>query len=65
VPAHTPNGSLVWLVANRRFEEFRVILAEAPSHLRRFPLNPEAAARLGVADGDTVRAVPLSPKDRR
>jgi arginine N-succinyltransferase len=53
-----------WLVANRRFADFRVVLARAPSRLDRFPLLPFAAAALGVADGDTVRAVPLSQKDR-
>ncbi len=55
---------ILWLVANRRFDDFRAILAHAPSRVDRFPLIPYAAARLGVGDGDTVRAVPLSPKDR-
>jgi len=64
-PAQPQNGSLVWIVANRRFEDFRVILAEAPARFGRFPLLADAAVRLGIADGDTVRAVPLSPKDRR
>ena len=53
-----------WLVANRRFADFRVVLAHAPSRIDRFPLLPYAAEALGVADGDTVRAVPLSQKDR-
>ena len=52
-----------WLVANRSFADFRVILARAPSRVDRFPLLPFAAAALRVADGDTVRAVPLSHKD--
>ena len=55
---------ILWLVANRRFADFRVILARAPSRVDRFPLAPYAAAALGVGSGDTVRAVPLSPKDR-
>ena len=55
---------VVWLVANRRFEDFRVILAHAPSRLDRFPLLPYAAEALGVTEGDTVRAVPLAPRDR-
>ena len=55
---------ILWLVANRRFDDFRAILAHAPSRVDRFPLLPYAAAQLGVGDGDTVRAVPLSPKDR-
>jgi len=53
-----------WLVANRRFADFRVVIAHAPSRIDRFPLLPYAAEALGVADGDTVRAVPLSQKDR-
>ena len=56
--------SVAWLVANRRFAGFRAILARAPARVDRFPLLPYAAARLGVGDGDTVRAVPLAPKDR-
>ncbi len=55
---------VVWLVANRRFADFRVILAHAPSRLDRFPLLPYAAEALGVAAGDTVRAVALAPRDR-
>ena len=53
-----------WLVANRRFADYRAILARAPSRVDRFPLLPYAASALGVGDGDLVRAVPLSPKDR-
>ncbi len=55
---------ILWLVANRRFADFRVILAQAPARVDRFPLLPYAAPALGVGDGDTVRAVPLAPKDR-
>jgi len=57
-------GHVVWLVANRRFEDFRAILAHAPSRVDRMPLLPYAAAQLGVGAGDTVRAVPLAPRDR-
>ncbi len=63
VPDSLPD-SVPWLVANRRFADFRAILAHAPTRVDRFPLLPWAAARLGVGDGDTVRAVPLAPKDR-
>ena len=56
---------VLWLVANRRFAEFRVVLCPAPARIAQFPLLPHAASALGVADGDTVRAVPLSPRDRR
>jgi arginine N-succinyltransferase len=55
---------ITWLVANRRFADFRVILAPAPSRLDRFPLLPYAAEALGVVEGDTVRAVALAPRDR-
>ncbi len=46
------------------FADFRALLAPAPARSDVFPLSPDAAARLGVAAGDSVRAVPLAPKDR-
>jgi arginine N-succinyltransferase len=55
---------VLWLVANRSFEGFRAVLAPAPARIAQFPLLPHAAAALGVGDGDTVRAVPVSPRDR-
>ena len=55
---------VLWLVANRRFEDYRALVAAAPPRIDRFPLFPYAAAALGVVDGDTVRAVPLAPRDR-
>lgn len=55
---------ILWLVCNRRFSEFRAIVAAAPSRVDRFPLLPYAAAALHVDEGDTVRAVPLSARDR-
>jgi arginine N-succinyltransferase len=55
---------VVWLIATRSFENFRAILAPAPVRIARFPLLPHAAKALGVGTGDTVRAVPLSPRDR-
>ena len=55
---------VVWLVTNRRFEAYRAVLVQAPARVDRFPLLPYAAAQLGVVDGDLVRAVPLSPRDR-
>jgi arginine/ornithine N-succinyltransferase beta subunit len=57
-----PNG--VWLVTKRLFESWRALLGQASARLDRFPLLPYAAAQLGVADGELVRAVPLSPRDR-
>ena len=59
-----PTENIFWLIANRRFEGFRAIVAAAPARTDRFPLLPHAADTLGVGDGDTVRAVPLSPRDR-
>ncbi|HEX5865625.1 MAG TPA: arginine N-succinyltransferase [Casimicrobiaceae bacterium] len=56
--------NVLWLVTNRSFERFRAGLASAPARIAQFPLLPHAAAALGVADGDSVRAVPLSPRDR-
>jgi len=55
---------VAWLVTNRRFESYRAVLLQAPARLDRFTLLPYAAAQLGVVDGDLVRAVPLSPRDR-
>jgi len=56
--------NVVWLVANRKFESYRALLVQASARIDRFPLLPYAATELGVADGDFVRAVPLSPRDR-
>jgi len=53
-----------WLVANRRFGDFRAIVAMAPRRIDRFPLLPHVAQALGVGEGDTVRAVALAPADR-
>ena len=55
---------VLWLVANRSLQDFRVLVVAAPARADRFPLKPYAATTLGVADGDTVRAVPLAPADR-
>jgi len=51
-------------VTNRRFEAYRALVVQASARFDRFPLLPHAAAQLGVAEGDLVRAVPLSPRDR-
>lgn len=55
---------ILWLVCNRHFADFRAIVIAAPARVDRFPLLPYAAAALHVNEGDTVRAVPLSPRDR-
>ena len=59
-----PVAGVPWLVCNRSFSGFRAILAHAPRRADRLPLTPHEAAALGVKEGDTVRAVPLSPGDR-
>ncbi|MEO8977195.1 MAG: arginine N-succinyltransferase, partial [Casimicrobiaceae bacterium] len=55
---------VVWLVCNRKFQDFRAVVTLAPRRIDRFPLLPHAARALGVGEGDPVRAVPLSPNDR-
>jgi arginine N-succinyltransferase len=63
VPDTLPH-EVAWLVTNRRFEDFRAIIAPAPPRVDRFPLPPYAAKVLALSAGDRVRAVPLAPKDR-
>jgi arginine N-succinyltransferase len=63
VPDNLPDD-IPWLVTNRRFEDFRAIIAAAPPRIDRFPLLPYAAKALALAEGDRVRAVPLAPRDR-
>ena len=58
------SDDVLWLVSNRSFEGFRALVASAPSRIDRFPLLPYAAQALGVGEGDSVRAVPLLPRDR-
>ena len=61
----TPADSVRWLVSNRKFADFRAIVVAAPRRIAdRFPLLPYAAGRLGVDEGDLVRAVALKPRDR-
>ena len=55
---------ILWLVCNRKFGDWRALVAAAPPRVDRFPLMPYAALALGVAEGDSVRVVPLSPGDR-
>ena len=63
VPDSLPDDVL-WLVCNRKFADFRALVTAAPARIDRFPLLPYTAAALGVAEGDSVRAVPLAPADR-
>jgi arginine N-succinyltransferase len=58
------SDQVLWLVGNRKFAAWRAIVATAPRRVDRLPLLPYAAETLGVREGDIVRAVPLSPRDR-
>ena len=58
------SDDILWLVCNRRFEDFRALVTTAPARGDRFALLPYAASALRVSEGDTVRAVPLAPGDR-
>jgi arginine N-succinyltransferase len=55
---------ILWLVCNRKFAGFRALVTAAPPRVDRFPLLPYAAEVLGVAEGESVRVVPLAPADR-
>jgi arginine N-succinyltransferase len=55
---------ILWLVCNRKLAGFRALVTAAPPRVDRFPLLPYAAEVLGVAEGDSVRVVPLTPSDR-
>ncbi len=57
-------NEVLWLIGNRKFADWRAIVASAPPRADRLPLVPHAAKALGVTEGDIVRAVPLSPRDR-
>jgi arginine N-succinyltransferase len=55
---------ILGLVCNRKFGDWRALVAAAPPRVDRFPLLPYAAEALGVVEGDSVRVVALAPKDR-
>jgi arginine N-succinyltransferase len=63
VPDSLPDD-ILWLVSNRSFASFRAIVVAAPARADRLALPPSAARTLGVGEGELVRAVPLSPRDR-
>jgi len=63
-PPDDPAADIPWLVGNRRFADWRAVVARAPARTDRMALLPYAAQALGVVDGDLVRAVPLSARDR-
>jgi arginine N-succinyltransferase len=51
-------------VSNESLTGFRVILAEAPAPTHEFFLTPEQAQALNVQEGEHVRVVALSPKEK-
>ncbi len=52
-----------WLVCNRKFQEFRVVLVSAPSvTAEQIHLTPSQAELLMVDDHDSLRAVALKPE---
>ncbi|WP_148714918.1 arginine N-succinyltransferase [Chitinolyticbacter meiyuanensis] len=55
-----PKGSTAWLVSNRRLADFRAVLAMTRPLENTLPLTPSVLAQLDLADGDSVRAVPLA-----
>lgn len=52
------------LVSNTQQAGYRALLASFPAGGETCPLDDSQARLLGVAGGDDVRVVPLSPKDR-
>ncbi len=62
--AGAPAGDpLTYLVANRRWSDYRAVLAHTRPAGDTLPLTPDVLARLDLQPGDMVRAVPLSPKE--
>jgi arginine N-succinyltransferase len=53
-----------YLLSNIRLGGFRAMVVRGTPAGNTFRLTAAEAAALGVDDGDSVRAVPLSPRDR-
>ncbi|MBE9608692.1 arginine N-succinyltransferase [Chitinilyticum piscinae] len=60
--AAEPRQGTLWLVSNRKLGAFRATLALTRPLEDALPLTAEVLARLDIADGDEVRAVPLSAR---
>ncbi|WP_432720366.1 arginine N-succinyltransferase [Jeongeupia wiesaeckerbachi] len=58
-----PKGGVPWLVSNRKLGDFRCALAITRPLEDALPLPQPVLEALGLADGDPVRAVPLSSKE--
>ena len=63
--ANTTPQALTYLVSNTKYQDFRVMMAQADEPGEIFPLTEKAAEALGVVAGDLVRAVTLNPKEIR
>lgn len=60
----TPAGDVPWLVSNTGFADFRAVLVRGGPRNDAFALPPATLTALGVAEGDTLRAVALAPAAR-
>lgn len=63
VDAESSEG-ILHLVSNTRLADYRALLVTLPHRGEACPLTATQAALLKVANGEEVRVVPLSPKDR-
>ena len=59
-----PAAGIAHLVSNISLTDFRACLVMLPQHGDACTLTPAQAAALMVKNGNDVRVVPLSPKDR-
>ncbi|HXH02558.1 MAG TPA: arginine N-succinyltransferase [Candidatus Competibacteraceae bacterium] len=64
VPGAGVGEGRLWLVSNRRLHGYRACLARTDPTGTELPLSAEVLARLALTPGDSVRAVPLSAKER-
>ncbi|WP_028451421.1 arginine N-succinyltransferase [Chitinilyticum aquatile] len=62
--AAEPRQATLWMVSNRKLGEFRATLAWTRPLEDSLPLTDTVLARLGIANGDQVRAVPLSARSQ-
>ncbi|MBL8511514.1 MAG: arginine N-succinyltransferase [Betaproteobacteria bacterium] len=64
-PAEGAVARPTWLMSNLAFADFRAMLVRGGPVGDVFAMDSETAAQLHVRPGDSVRAVPLSTKDRQ
>ncbi|MDK2126666.1 arginine N-succinyltransferase [Parachitinimonas caeni] len=63
-PVQAAKGDKLYLISNRRLDDFRVCLATTAPTGGGLPLLPEILRQLDLKPGDSVRAVPLSSRER-